>query len=265
MTTLSIGQFTVLDTQVENFIELAATNNCQAVSVLVCSPSPQTPLPLVTSDNLSSVKAQLDTTGISILNVECFMITPRTDIESFRPALEIGAALQATGVTALLYDADESNVSDKLKQLCVLGQELGLRINIEFMPFSPRWTTLEAAADLIQQLNQPNLGLCIDILHLIRSGGVPDDITRIPKELIHYVQICDSPDGSAHMNYAKEAGSNRLAPGDGVLPIKEFLQALPAETPIEIEVPQLTETAAGERLSKIVKATYKQLETAGLK
>ena len=103
------------------------------------------------------------------------------------------------------------------------------------------------------------MGLAVDLLHLVRSGGAPDDIAAIPQELIFYAQFCDSNDLSANQDYATEAGSHRLTPGEGKLPIQEFIQALPKNIPIEIEVPQPPNGSAAKRINDIIEASKQQL------
>lgn len=255
MKNLSLGQLTAIDLAPEEYINIAAAAGVQGVSLLVNSPNPATPFPLVTEDNFGAVQTALKTSALEVNNVECFMLTPHTNIEHFREGFAIGQRLGARGATALLYDNDESRVKKHLLQLCELGNEYHLRINIEFMAMTPRWNTLEQAAQLIQEMDKPNLGLGIDLLHLIRSGGCPSDLAAIPAEIIYYAQLCDSADLGAHKDYAEEAGSHRLAPGDGQFPVRELIDALPDTAFLEIEVPQPSTTPARERVKSIVEKT----------
>jgi sugar phosphate isomerase/epimerase len=264
MVDLSLGQFTAIEVDPVRYIAIAASAGCQKVSLLTCSPSPQMPLPLVTRENFATVRKALDTTGLTVSNVECFMITPDTNVEVFRQALAMGKDLGAVGATTLLFDADERRVKAKLSQLCAMAGEYGLRTSIEFMPMTPGWHTIAETAALIKEIGHPNLGICVDLLHLIRSGGTPEDVTAIPKELIHCAQLCDSADIGAHRDYAMEASSSRLAPGEGRLPLLAFLRSLPATAALEIEVPQSQEHPAEERVKDIIDATRRQIALAGL-
>jgi sugar phosphate isomerase/epimerase len=263
MVNLSVGQFTAIEVDPAEYIAIAASAGCQKVSLLTNSPSPQMQLPLVNRENFERVRKALATTGLTVSNVECFMITPDTNVEDFRQAMALGRDLGAVGATALLFDADEIRVKKKLAQLCAMAGEYGLRTSIEFMPMTPRWHTLAEITALIQEIGHPNLGICIDLLHLVRSGGTPEDVTAIPQELIHYAQLCDSADVRANRDYAVEAGSNRLAPGEGRFPLQAFLQLLPTTATLEIEVPQPQNRPAGERVKAIVDATRRQLGLAG--
>jgi len=263
MVNLSLGQFTAIDVPPEEFIAIAADAGCGKISLLTNSPSPQMPLPLVTRENLRAVRNALDETGIAVNNVECFLITPNSDIETFREALAIGQELGAAGATTLLFESDELRVKDKLTQLCALAGTYGLRTSIEFMPMTPRWKTLDETVALVKSVVQPNLGICIDLLHLVRSGGTPEDVAAIPQELVHYAQLCDSADPGAHEDYAIEASSSRLAPGEGCFPLQAFLKSLPPTAVLEIEVPQPNHRPAAERIKAIVAATRRQIERTG--
>ena len=264
MTTLGLGQLTAIDVDAVEYISIAAATRCDTVSLFVSQLGTQSKFPITTRENSDAVKAQLLATGIKVSNVECFMLIPNVDVEMYRPALQLGAELGARGATALLYDNDEERVIDNLTRLCQMAAEVGLRINIEFMPLAPNWKNIQQAAELIQKIDKPNLGLCIDLLHLIRSGGAPADVAAIDPKLIFCAQLCDSMDLRATDDYVMEAGAKRLAPGEGKFPVQEFLKALPAGTPIELEVPQLPERPARERIENIVAAARRQLELAGI-
>lgn len=264
MVNLGLGQLTAIDVDPVEYIAIAAETGCQTVSLFVSQLGTQGRFPLTTRDNSDAVKEQLRATGIQVANVECFMLVPNVDVELFRPALKLGAELGARGATALLYDKDEARVINNLSRLCQMAEEVGLRINIEFMPLAPNWKTIQHATELIQKVGKPNLGLCVDLLHLIRSGGTPADVAATDPKLIYCAQLCDSMDLSVTHDYAMEAGVERLTPGEGKFPVQEFLKALPAGTPIELEVPQLPERPARQRVKDIVAATRRQIERAGI-
>ena len=261
---LGIGQFTAIEVTPAEYVGVAAEAGFDRVSLLTISPNPQMSLPLITRDNVAGVKSALDSASVDVGNLECCMLTPHCDVEAFRPGILLGRELGATGVTAILFDGDELRTEKNLRQLCALARECGLRVSIEFMPMTPRWRTIGEAAALIRSLGEPNLGLCIDLLHLIRSGGTPAEVAATSGELIHYAQLCDGADTIVTADYGVEASSNRLAPGEGVFPIQDFLQALPAGTLLEIEVPQPAERPALDRVKLIIEAARRQLALAGL-
>ncbi len=261
--TLSLGQMSALDVDVLEYIDIAAGSGCEMVSLMVRPPAQGSGWPLTARENLATVRAKLRDSGLSVLNSECFMLTPATNVQDFRSALDVAGQLGAKGVTALLYDPDPVRVSENLLQLNEIAARSGLRLNIEFMPLAPLCHTLLETVEFIEQLQQPNLGIAIDLLHLVRSGGTLEDVAATPVELISYVQVCDSVDASTHSDYAEEAGAQRLAPGEGLFPVVDFLRVLPEGVPVEIEVPQLPgPEPAKERITRIVKATQTIIEAA---
>ncbi len=264
MANLGLGQLTAVEVTPLEYVAIAAESGCQAVSLFVCQPGAQAKFPLTTRDNCETVKAKLRETGLQVANIECFMLVPNVDVEQYRPALELGAELGARGATALLYDNDETRATTNLSRLCGIAAEFGLRVNVEFMPLAPLGRNIHDAVALIRKVGAPNLGLCIDLLHLIRSGGTPADVAAIDPALIYCVQLCDSMDLSVTNDYAREAGVERLAPGDGRFPVQAFLQALPAGVLVELEVPQSAERPAAERVKGIVAAAKRQIELAGI-
>lgn len=264
MMTLGLHHLGALEVDPITFVTLAADAGCQEVSMFFQPISPQGNTPLVTPDNSTALANRLRETGVRLANVECFMLTPQTQVEHFRPALELGASLGARSATALLYDSDEARVRDNLSQLCDMAASLQLNIGIEFLALTPAWNTLQQAAALATTLAKPNLRLGLDLLHLVRSGGSPADIQTLPAGLVGYAQLCDGADLRVTQDYVEEAAVHRLAPGDGCFPIQEFLVSLPPGTPLEIEVPQRATQPALERITHIVSSTRRQLQLAGL-
>lgn len=258
---LGIHHMTALETDPLSFVSLAAETGCQEISVFTQQPGSSSKYPLVTRDNLPGMKARLLDTGVSVANVDAFIIAPDTDVAAFMPALELGAELGARGAVTIVYDPDESRVVDTLGALCDLAETLALKIAFEFMAFTPAWNNLPTATDLVTRIAHPNLALDLDVLHLARSGGSAADIEAIDPGLIAHAQLCDVADLTVTADYAEEAAAKRLAPGDGVFPLESFLRALPAGTPLELEVPQPPDRPPLERVRHAVDATRRLIRT----
>ena len=260
---LGMGQLSAIELEPVDFIRAAAASGLQAVSLFVNQASAQSTFPLTTSRQVSDVGATLDGEGIVVLNVECFMLTPASDIDSYRPAIEVGARLGAQNLVALLYDQDQSRAADNLTQLHDLAAEYQMGVGIEFMPFTPLWKTLPDTLKLIESLALPHLKVAIDCLHLIRSGGGVGDLAHLSQDMISHVQLCDSLNLGESVDYFHEAGVERLAPGEGAFPLVELLAALPAGVAFELEVPQPATVAAEERLVAMVTSARRVLAAAG--
>jgi sugar phosphate isomerase/epimerase len=85
-----------------------------------------------------------------------------------------------------------------------------------------------------------------------------EELATLGPALIGYAQLCDVPMPPTEPDYMREAMFGRLMPGQGDLPLADFIAALPRDTPIGLEVPMLAQAEAGilprERLQPAVDA-----------
>jgi sugar phosphate isomerase/epimerase len=141
---------------------------------------------------------------------------------------------------------------------------LHLNVLVEFNPYSACRSLGEARA-LALAADRPNAGLVIDLLHLSRSGGTVDDLTKIEPHLLQLVHYCDAapmPEGTRTQDELRaESRTARRLPGEGVLPLKELLSAFPKGTPVSVEAPSksLVGLSAEERARKVFDATLSSL------
>jgi sugar phosphate isomerase/epimerase len=104
--------------------------------------------------------------------------------------------------------------------------------------------SVERAAWFVDQVGRPNVGIGVDALHLIRSGGTPADVARLDGRYLSNAQICDGHGLHRASDYMTEA-RNRELPGAGDFPLRTLLSALPATIPLELEVPSQKRREAG--------------------
>ena len=188
-----------------------------------------------------TIAAQQDT-GVGIFDLEIIRIGEGFDERAYLPLLEAGAALNAQAVLVAGDDLDEARLTDGYARLCELMKPYGMTADLEFMP----WTAVpdvKAALRIIKAAGRPaNAGILVDALHFDRSGSTLDDIRAIPRELLHYAQICDAPT-SAQTGRAftveemiHTARCERLLPGSGTIDLAGLFAALPADLPISVEI-----------------------------
>lgn len=194
------------------------------------------PFPLVTQQNALAVAAALRAHGIGVVNCEYFPVSATVPVSAYREALALGAGLGARRAVAHIHDPDQSRAVDRLGQLADLAAEYGLALGLEFMGLSPACNSIAKAAWYAQQVRRPNLGIAIDALHLIRTGGSAADIRALPGDLIAYAQLCDGGNLARSTDYRAEA-LDRLMPGEGAFPLAEILHALPLTADLDVEVP----------------------------
>jgi sugar phosphate isomerase/epimerase len=262
MRALGLHNLAAIEVDPVAFVSIAAETGCQEISVFVHLPNTRASFPVVTPENWRAVDAGLRQTGLKLANVETFMIAPNTDLAAFRPALERGAALGARRAVTQIFDPEERRAVDTLGRLCEMAASLDLGVGLEFMALSPACDSIGRAEHFVRQVARPNLGIAVDALHLVRSGGSPADVAAVEPGLIAYAQLCDGTDLTVTRDYVQEAIGDRLAPGDGRFPLKALIEALPAAIPLELEVPQPQDRPPLERARHIVASARRLIETA---
>ena len=213
-------------------IRAAATGGFDAVGLWIEPPSWSASLERKCTSALAD-------SGLTLLDVEVVWFKPGPSDPDHRRCLDIGAALGARNVLVVSSDADPVANAAKLAELCEHAEPLGLRVCLEFGVFT-EVKTLQQALEVIATADHPLAGLLIDPLHLARSGGSPDDVRRVPRELLPYSQFCDAwaqgPLPSDYDGILREALDERLQTGEGQLPLEELLDALPHNVPLSIEL-----------------------------
>lgn len=181
-------------------------------------------------------------TGVGVFDLEIIRIGEGFDARRYLPLLEAGAALRARAVLVAGDDTDLPRLTAGYARLCELMQPYGMTADLEFMP----WTAVPdamSALRLIEEAGRPgNAGILVDSLHCDRSDTTLDDIRAIPRDLLHYAQICDAPtQAQAGRPFTVEemihtARCERLIPGEGGIDLRGLFDALPPDLPISVEV-----------------------------
>jgi sugar phosphate isomerase/epimerase len=239
MRLLSLAHFTVIDADPVTLIDAGVAGGFDAVGLRIVPPLPtDTIIPVIGDRPLQRrIKARMADTGIRILDVEAIWLTPETDVAALEPALDLGAELGAGYVLVVGYDLDEGRLSANLARLCEAANARGLRVMLEFIPYSHVRTVAEAHR-LLTAVAPENAGILVDALHLSRSGGGPADLAKYDPALFSYMHLCDAP-GTAPppADFRTEARGGRLYPGEGELWLSAFVAAFPPGTPAAIEAP----------------------------
>ena len=172
--------------------------------------------------------------GVTIAMVYPFVLTPRRNAASFAPALDAAAEIGAQGVGLLVYDRDAVRALEELEAFCSLAAQRRLRPTLEFFGGSAV-PSLMAADTLKAGGGLQGLGICVDALHLMRSGGRIGDLSAARGPIVH-AQLSDAPMVPT-MERDAEAAFGRLAPGDGDFDLARFATELPSEIWLGVEVP----------------------------
>jgi sugar phosphate isomerase/epimerase len=185
-----------------------------------------------------------------VLDVEIARIYPDTQPEEVEPLLEAAGMLGASHLLTVGEDASQQRLAEKLAALADVASTYGVRPVLEFMPFS-EVATLPQALQVLSAAQHPGIGLLIDVLHLVRSGGGVADLAGVDGSRLHYAHICDAParGPSGREALRHEARFARVLPGRGELPVLQFVEALPANLPLAVEVPGAVQGGVAEKVA----------------
>lgn len=248
-TSLALDHLTVADTTPTQLIGIAEQIGCRAICLFM---EPMAVLPRMPSFDLYTdatqrreTRRRLDDSGIALDIAYPFTLTGRTDVADFACALDCAADLGASAVNVLAYDRDPARRLAGFGAFCDMARARGLGVVIEFYPLS-QIRSLGEAVRLVQDIGRPGeVGINVDLLHLMRSGGSIDDLANAPADYLLYAQQCDGPRACAADGLAFEASSQRLLPGAGVFDLAGFAAAIPAGCAVSVELPQDEALAAG--------------------
>ena len=262
MDRLAIEFLSVFDLPPAPFVELAADLGCQHISTGLSQAgfNPHGYPKAVLRDDPAlrrEMVAAMRDRGVSISLGEGLAIRPGVGARELAADLELMCELGVTRINAISLEPDMGRTVDEFGKLAEMAAAAGVETTAEFAP-GLTLDTLPKALAAVRQVNRPDFRLLIDTMHLGRTGSTPADLAAVPPELIGYVQLADAPLKPRFATYMEEAMYERMAPGDGELPLLEFLRALPRDLVIGLEIPQrrLAEAGVGpaERLGPCVEA-----------
>ncbi len=199
---------------------------------------------------LSDVKGLLDSNGLEYLELECLLdwfLDPgderRRVADATRELLfEAAAALDAHHIkVANIFSrpCELPLLTERYAELCAeAAQRHGARMVYEFMPPDANVRDLDTALAVVRGAGTPNAAVAIDTWHMAKLGIEPDELRRIPPELLGWVELSDGhyrnlPDP------VDETVNHRALPGEGEFPIREYVAAARAagyEGPWGVEV-----------------------------
>ena len=264
MASFSLAALTVLELAPPAMIEVAARCGYDQVGLrLLPATSGGTAYRLMDDAALlRETLRRLQTTGVSVADLEVVAFRPDTDVASFSPFFETGARLGASHILVAAYDPDLERFSDRYWQFCEAAAEYGLTSDLEFMP----WTSvpdLVTAMRIVRNVDHPAAGILVDALHFDRSQSSLADLKTVPTGRLHYWQLCDGPAvrpvTTEQLIHA--AREERMFPGEGGIDLVSLTKAMPDGLTISIEVPttELAKTVDGETRARRALAAGKSV------
>lgn len=236
----SLSQLTALDHSPPQLVALAARcgYGFAGVRLLPAAPGGIAYALMDDAAMLRETLARIADSGVKIFDLE--MIRIGADFEPSRHAafFEVGQRLGAQCILVAGDDPDRARLTASYARLCDAARPYGLSCDLEFMP----WTEvrdLASALDIVSAAGRDNGGVLVDALHFDRSASRLEDLARVPRQWLHYAQLCDGPaerpTTAAGLIHA--ARCERLLPGEGGIDLVDLWRALPAGLPVGVEIP----------------------------
>src|SRR5574340_853300 len=268
-TPLGLAALTVLDTAPLEHVDLAERHGFDTIGLRLLPAAPGTTAYALHEDErgLGELERRLADSPIEVFDLEIIRIGADFDAKSYVPLLEAGARLGARAVLVGGDDTDRARLTDSYAGLADLCAGYGIVASLEFMP----WTAVpdaNAAVEIVAQAPDPARSVLVDALHVGRSTTTLADLAGIPREWLHYAQMCDgaTPAPTTDADLIRHAREERLVPGTGGIDLPGIWSMLPPGLPVSIELPnEPLRRAVGTDtwLERLVAATRDVLAKSG--
>ena len=177
------------------------------------------------------------------LGLACVAFQPFRDFEGMpEPQRERGFAraerkfdvMEELGTRLLLVCSNVSpaalggidRAAADLRELGERAGKRGLTIGYEALAWGRHVNDHRDAWEIVRRADHPNVGLILDTYHTIARGVPVESIRSIPGDRIVLVQVADAP--RIDMDLLQLSRHFRCMPGQGDLPLLDFMQALDA-------------------------------------
>lgn len=174
--------------------------------------------------------------GVAISVAAGFSLRPDVDVRDLAADMDLAVELGARQVGTVGMDRDIPRAHDQLAVLTEMASARGLQVVLDYAPHQAI-NTLAGACEALRHAGSSDALLSLDAMHVFRAGGTAAEVAALDPALIGYAQLCDVPRAAAHDDYGREASFERLVPGEGELPLADFVAALPPSVPVGVEVP----------------------------
>ncbi|MEU8250309.1 TIM barrel protein [Nonomuraea sp. NPDC048916] len=227
---ISLAAGTVLDARPTRVLEAAGAAGYDAAGLRLDPAS-------VSLTEAARLRRQADDLGLRVLDVEVVRLGPGRPVDDRRRLLDLAETLGARFLLTVSEHEDDAATAADLCRLHDAARGHTTRIALEFMRFTGV-PSLAAALALLEGNDLTDAVVVVDALHLHRAGESPEDLAGVPAGRIGYVQLCDAPARAPHGLEAlsREARHERLAPGEGELPLAGLLAQVSPAVPLSVEV-----------------------------
>ena len=116
--------------------------------------------------------------------------------------------------------------AEDLRELGERAHKRGMRVAFEALAWGRHINDYRDAWEAVRRADHPAVGLVLDTFHILARKTDLKSVRSIPKDRIFLVQIADAP--MLDMDYLNWSRHYRSFPGQGDLPLDDFMGALQA-------------------------------------
>ena len=116
---------------------------------------------------------------------------------------------------------DDALRAEQLAALAALAQDHGVKVAYEALAWGKYVNDYEHAHRLVETVDHPNLGTCLDSFHILSRDWDTAPIEAFNPEKIFFVQVADAPKLS--MDVLSWSRHYRVFPGEGQFELAKFL------------------------------------------
>jgi len=231
------------------YVHLAADLGCDFVSLNLRGAANRLPIypPIGFRDDpriQRSMMQALRERGVGLLLVEGFSVRPDASVDALKDDLDLVAEMGAASICAVSTEKDMPRTFDEFSRITEMAAQRNLITTTEVGAGVLR--NLDAALAAMKAVGRPDFKLLVDTMHFFRSGSTNSDFAALDPVMIGHIQLCDVPMPRIIESYMQEALFERRAPGDGDLPLAEFLALAPEGVPIGLEIPIRSRAEVGD-------------------
>jgi 3-dehydroshikimate dehydratase len=128
-------------------------------------------------------------------------------------------------------------MAEDFHELGARAARRGLRVGFEALAWGTHVNDHRDAWEVVRRADHPSVGLILDSFHTLARRIDPETIRRIPGDKIFFVQLADAPAFDMDLLYWSRHFRNM--PGEGDLPVTEFMRAVMATGyagPVSLEI-----------------------------
>ena len=122
------------------------------------------------------------------------------------------------------HPAEISRLTERFGELCAdAAQHTDAKIVYEFMPFDVNVNSVDTVLQVVGGAGAGNGGIAIDTWHMSKLGIEPDDLRRIPLELMSWVELSDGRLDDME-DLVDETVNHRALPGEGEFDVRGYVE-----------------------------------------